>query len=100
MAKYKLTNKAVDDLTQIWNYTLDKWFENKADKYYFMLLDNCQEVANNSDLGKNYSGVKEDLLGFKVGRHIIFYRRIDENIIEITRILHEQMDLKNRIKDK
>ena len=41
MAKYKLTNKAVDDLTQIWNYTLDKWSESQADKYYYMLLDNC-----------------------------------------------------------
>jgi toxin ParE1/3/4 len=100
VARYKLTNKAVDDLTQIWNYTFDKWSESQADKYYHMLLDNCEEVANNSDFGKNYSGVTENLLGFKAGRHIIFYRRIEENEIEITRILHEQMDLKNRIKDK
>ena len=100
MAKYKLTNKAVDDLTQIWNYTFNKWSENQADKYYQMLIDTCEGVANNSDLGKNYSGVTENLLGFKVGRHIIFYRFIGENEIEITRILHEQTDLKNRIKDK
>ena len=100
MAKYKLTNKAVDDLTQIWNYTFDKWSESQADKYYHMLIDNCEEVANYPDLGKNYSGVMDNLLGFKAGRHIIFYRRIDENEMEITRILHEQMDLKNRIKDK
>ena len=100
MAKYKLTNKAVDDLTQIWNYTFDKWSESQADKYYFMLLENCEEVAYNPDLGKNYSGVTENLLGFKAGRHIIFYRRIEDNEIEITRILHEQMDLKNRIKEE
>jgi toxin ParE1/3/4 len=100
MAKYKLTNKAVDDLTQIWNYTFNKWSENQADKYYHMLLDNFIGVANNPDLGKNYSGVIENLLGFRAGRHIIFYRKIEENEIEITRILHEQMDLKNRIKEK
>lgn len=100
MAKYKLTNKAVDDLTQIWNYTFDKWSESQADKYYHMLIDNCQEVANSPDFGKNYSGVTEDLFGLKVGRHIIFYRRIEDTEIEITRILHEQMDLKNRIKEK
>ena len=100
MGKYKLTNKAVDDLTQIWNYTLNKWSENQADKYYQMLLDNFNEVANNPDLGKNYSGVIENLLGFRAGRHIIFYREIEENEIEIIRILYEQMDLKNRIKDK
>jgi toxin ParE1/3/4 len=100
MAKYKLTNKAVDDLTQIWNYTFDKWSESQADKYFHILLDNCQEIADNSDLGKIYSEVTENLLGFKVGRHIIFYHRIQDNEIEIARILHEQMDLKNRIIDK
>jgi len=42
----------------------------------------------------------EALLGFKAGRHIIFYREIGENEIEIIRILHEQMDLKNRIEEK
>ena len=100
MAKYKLTNKAVDDLTQIWNYTFDKWSESQADKYYHLIIDYCEEIANNPDLGKNYSGIMEDLFRYKAGRHIIFYRKIDENELEITRILHEQMDLKNRIKDK
>ncbi len=100
MAKYKLTNKAVDDLTGIWNYTLDNWSENQADKYYFMLLENCNEVACNPELGKNYTSVMENLLAFKAGSHIIFYRKTEENEVEIIRILHEQMDLKNRIKEK
>jgi len=38
MGKYKLSNKAVDDLTQIWNYTFNKWSEKQADKYYNMLF--------------------------------------------------------------
>jgi len=100
MAKYKFTHKAVFDLTQIWNYTLNKWSEDQADKYYLMLLENCKEVANNPELGKNYSVVAENLFGFKAGRHIIFYRKIEDNEIEITRILHEQMDIENRIKEK
>ena len=100
MAKYKLTNKAIDDLTMIWSYTFDKWSENQADAYYLMLLENCNEVACNPELGKNYSEVTENLLGFKAGRHIIFYRKIEEDEVEITRILHEQMDLKHRILEK
>jgi toxin ParE1/3/4 len=97
MARYKLTNKAVEDLTHIWNYTFDKWSENQADKYYLMLLENCNEVAFNPELGKKYSVIAENLLGFKAGSHIIFYRKIEGNEVEITRILHENMDLKNRI---
>ncbi|HZK95362.1 MAG TPA: type II toxin-antitoxin system RelE/ParE family toxin [Prolixibacteraceae bacterium] len=79
MAKYTLTNKAVGDLSNIWNYTFDNWSENQADKYYHMLLENCNEVANNPESGKNYSAVTENLLGLKAGSHIIFYRKIEEN---------------------
>jgi toxin ParE1/3/4 len=100
MAEFRFTNKAVDDLTQIWNYTLSKWSEKQADNYYHMLIENCHKVACKPELGKNYSGVTENLLGFKSGRHILFYRIIEANEVEIVRILHEQMDLKNRIGEK
>jgi toxin ParE1/3/4 len=100
MSNTRFTNKAVFDLTQIWNYTLKNWSEGQADRYYHMLIDNCKELACNPDLGKNYYEVTINLLGFKAGRHIIFYRKISEDEIEITRILHEQMDIENRIKDK
>ena len=43
-----------------------------------MLLENCKEVASNPDLGKFYSGITRNLLGFKAGRHIIFYRMIED----------------------
>ena len=94
MAKYKLTIKAVDDLSNIWNYTLEMWSEKQADKYYNMLVDSFNEIARNPKLGKNYSDIIENILGIRVGRHIIFYRKTQDYEIEITRILHEQMDLK------
>jgi toxin ParE1/3/4 len=100
MVRYKFTNKAVDDLTQIWNYTANKWSENQADNYYSMLLVHCDELASNPDLGKNYSEVAPNLLGFKAGRHIIFYSKNETDVLEIIRILHGQMDLRNRIKEK
>ncbi len=99
MAEYKLTNKAVEDLSKIWDYTFEVWSENQADKYYDELISNCQEIAKNPDLGKIYEGISKQLLGIKVNRHVIFYRTINENYIEITRILHERMDLKKRIKE-
>ena len=97
MAKYNLTKKAVEDLTGIWNYTFDNWSEHQADTYYQMLIENCKEIASNPSLGKNYEGVIKNLFGFKAGRHIIFFRKINDIEVEITRILHGQMDLKNRI---
>ncbi len=97
MANYQLTNKAVEDLSKIWNYTIEVWSEKQADKYYEMLISTCQEIADTPNLGKNYSGITQNLLGIKTSRHIIFYRTINDNSVEITRILHERMDLKKRI---
>ena len=99
MAKYKLTNKAVDDLSKIWEYTFEVWSENQADKYYRELISRCEEIAENPNLGKKYESISEHLLGLPSNRHVIFYRTINSEYIEITRILHGRMDLKNRINE-
>ena len=43
MAEFKLTNKAVEDLSEIWDYTFKVWSEKQADKYYELLISNCQK---------------------------------------------------------
>ena len=97
MAKYYLTNKAVEDLEDIWSYTYDEWSEKQADKYYLLLLNSCQEIADNPELGRKYDIVTPNLLGYKSNQHILFYHIISENEIEIIRILHGRMDLKNKL---
>ena len=97
MSEYKLTNKAVTDLSKIWEYTFEVWSEKQADKYYDDLISNCVEIAENPNLGKSYEGISKQLLGIKTNRHIIFYRTLSEDYVEITRILHERVDLKKRI---
>lgn len=97
MALYKLTHKAVEDLSNIWDYTFETWSEEQADNYYNLLLESFQYIANNSELGRKYNSILEGIFGFKTKSHIIFFRKLTENSIEITRILHERMDLKNKI---
>ena len=97
MAKYYLTNKSVEDLAKIWDYTFEQWSEQQADNYYEMLISNCQEIAINPNFGKTYDGITPNLLGIKANRHIILYRIIRKDEIEVTRILHGRMDLKNQI---
>lgn len=97
MPKCILTQMAVNDLTQIWTYSYDVWSESQADKYYFDLIKDCQNLAQNQLLGKNYNQIKEMLLGYPSGQHLIFYRVLDKDKIEIIRILHGKIDFKNRI---
>lgn len=97
MAKYVLTNKAVRDLAQIWNYTFDTWSEKQADKYYNEILKFCADLAKNPSKGKDYSALLQGLRGEKIHKHIVFFRSLEPNIIEIERVLHERMDLKSRL---
>jgi toxin ParE1/3/4 len=87
-------------LTDIWNYTYLKWSEDQAEKYYHLLIDTYIKIADNPGLGNDYSIITNNLLGFKAGRHIIFYRCIEGDEIEVIRILHEQMNIGSRLLDK
>ena len=97
MAKFYLSNKAVEDLNDIWDYTVKTWSENQAEIYYSLLIDSCQELANKPTLGKSYEVVEKDVLGYKTGEHIIFYQIVSQKEIDIVRILHGMMDMKNHI---
>ena len=99
MPKYFLTNKAVEDLSGIWNYTCKTWSENQADNYYNFLISFCEEISENPTIGRNYNEINKNIFDYLAGRHIIFYRVIKENEIEVLRILHESMDLRNRIRE-
>lgn len=98
MAKFRLTNNAVKDLSDIWNYTFDTWSESQADKYYRLILNACAAIAKKPQQGKEYEEIYLDLKGKNTSKHIIFYRILEDQSIEITRILHERMDLKNKLK--
>ena len=68
-------------------------------RQYYMLLNTCQELADEKVHGKNYQEVHDDIIGYKVGLHVIFYRTLKGNKIEIARILHRRMDLKSRMQE-
>ncbi len=99
MADYFLTNKAVEDLSKIWEYTYQVWSESQADKYYKLLIDFCKEISENPKIGRNYKEIDKNIFGYKASQHIIFYRIIKTKGIEVLRILHGRMDLKNRIQE-
>ena len=67
MAKFKLTNSAVKDLSDIWNYTYNTWSESQADKYYKLLISACTIIAKKPQLGKEYSEIYPELKGKLTG---------------------------------
>lgn len=99
MSTFTLTNKAVADLSEIWNYTFETWSEQQADNYYNLIIQACSIVAKKPTLGKYYHEIHPNLLGKKTSKHIIFYFIQEDKSIEVVRVLHESMDLKGKWSD-
>ena len=97
MATFYFSNKAVEDLNDIWDYTVKTWSENQAEIYYALLMDSCQELAHKPNQGKSYDVVEKNVLGYKTGEHIIFYQIVSKKEIEVVRLLHGMMDIKNHL---
>jgi Plasmid stabilization system protein len=63
MAKFELTKEAAEDLFKIWEYTVDTWSEQQADKYYAQLTISFRKIAEKpsktgSSYGEIYPGLK------------------------------------------
>ena len=95
---YIVTRKANTDLINIWEYTFEHWSVEQADKYIRILTSKFIEISKNPDIGKNYDGVMNNYRGLIVKSHIIFYKILPSENIEIIRVLHQRMDLIKRIK--
>jgi toxin ParE1/3/4 len=97
MAKYRFSNKALNDLISIWDYTVEEWSESQAEKYYDLIMASCADLAEDPQLGRSYNILAMNILGYKCGRHIILYREISKSEIVVERVLHGMMDLKSKI---
>ncbi|MEQ1676179.1 MAG: type II toxin-antitoxin system RelE/ParE family toxin [Chitinophagaceae bacterium] len=93
---YTITKKAVSDLEEIWLYTVEKWSVEQADRYYNLIIDEIEYICSNADAGKSMEHVRKGYRASKVKSHLVFYK-ISTDLVEVIRILHERMDIENRL---
>lgn len=97
---YKISAKAAEDIENIWLYTFENWSLEQADRYLYLIFDEIEYLAANPIAGKDFSHVRKNYRRSKVKSHIVFYRHLDNQTdIEIIRVLHERMDIENRLDD-
>lgn len=98
--KFKISIKAQNDIEKIWLYTFENWSLEQADRYYDLIFDEIEFISENSKSGKDYKHVRKGYYRSKVKSHYIFYKiNQKEEVIEIIRILHQQMDIENRLNE-
>ena len=95
---YVISKKAIVDLKTIWLYTLKNWSVEQADRYYNLIFDEIKFICKNKNAGKSMEHLRKGYRSSKVKSHLIFYR-VQHNTIEVIRILHERMDIENRLND-
>ena len=95
---FVISRKAVSDLEEIWLYSVKKWSTEQADRYYNLIFDEINYICKNINAGKSMEHVRKGYRASKVKSHLIFYRVLNDTI-EIIRILHERMDIENRLND-
>lgn len=94
--KYRISQQALFDLNDIWEYTFHKWSKEQADRYYKLIFDEIEYISENSHLEISYEHMRKNYRASKIKSHLVFYR-IENKSIEIIRILHQRMDLKRRL---
>lgn len=96
--KYKLSVEALNDIEQIWFYTFKNWSEKQADRYLSLIFTEIEYLARNPESGTDFRNIRKDYRCSKVKSHLIFFRHFEhQDEIEIIRILHQQMDIENRL---
>jgi toxin ParE1/3/4 len=59
MARVFLRPKAVDDLTGIWDYTVETWGIEQAERYVRLVNRSFEELAGNPGLGRTCDALRE-----------------------------------------
>ena len=93
MSTFKLTNKAKADLVKIAKYTEVQWGRDQRNIYLKQFDDIFHLLSVKPLAGRECNYIKAHYRKFPQGSHIIFYKAVSENGIEIIRILHKNMDV-------
>jgi len=82
--------RAKADLADIVSYMIHMWGDAQAMRYLDGIDACCERIATNPSIGRAYSDVRGDLRRVEQGRHVMFYRKIEDGIL-VSRILHRGM---------
>ncbi len=91
-----MQEEAIQDLEEIWFYTYTTWSQEQADRYHSLIINEIAFLATKPESGKILDHLRKGYRSAKVKSHYIFYR-FTSNELEIIRILHENMDIPNRL---
>lgn len=100
MRSYTLTPDAENDLVAIATYTIATWGLEQAARYEAALESCFESLADGSARSKAPIAHRPELRVVRCEHHYVFVRLEEEAPPLILAVLHEKMDLMERLKDR
>ncbi len=97
MKRVVLTPKARADLKSIARFTWARWGREQAIRYLSMFDDCFHRLGEAPGLGRECSEIRPGYRKLPLGGHVIFYRSIADNRVQVVRILHGRMDVDDHL---
>jgi len=91
MDAYKLSKECEIDISEIYEYGIEKFGLNQAQEYLIGLHDVFQTLTENSGIGRDASEFYPSLKRFVYKSHLIFYLHSESGVF-IVRTLSQSMD--------
>ena len=87
---YRLRPKAENDLENIYAYSYKTFGLTKAEHYIRDISTAFQQLAEDSDLGRDMSLIRKGIQVYPVNSHVVFFKPASFGII-IIRVRHKSM---------
>jgi toxin ParE1/3/4 len=91
------SEKAMEDLDGIYDYTKSNWSISQADKYIMGITSEVDKILQDNIYGRRLNLVDKRNMYIRYKSHIIVYRNLSESIF-VIRILHKNMNIIRHLK--
>lgn len=98
MNKYTLSNKAEEDISGIYDYSVNTHGLVQAEAYLVALHEALLILAETPSLGASAEDIRKSYLQFPVHKHMVFYKKVEDGIF-VARVLHQQMKYSMHLSD-
>ena len=89
---FEISNRAKQDLEEIFVFTIEKWSLKQAKLHYSYIFEEINVICNTPKIGMSITEIKEYHRIWKIKSHLIIYK-VKNEVIYIDRILHRRMDV-------
>lgn len=100
MGDYELTEAADSDLQAIASYTLSTWGVEQAHHYEALLDNHFKAIGRQKARARVFLKHRPELLVSRCEHHYVFHLLRENQCPLILAVLHERMDLMNRLRER